>query len=67
MLARVVRKNKAGERIWEEIKGVQFLIGWLGKTALKRLGDGVGGIKWTTGSGQGWSFPAGKVHCKGSG
>lgn len=47
-------------------KRVQFLIGWLGKTALKRLRDGVGESSGQWGSGQGWSFPAGKVHCEGS-
>lgn len=47
-------------------KGVQFLIGQLGKTALNRLGDGVGESYGKQGGGQGWSFPAGKVHCEGS-
>ena len=35
-------------------KGVQFLIGQLGKTALNRLGDGVGESYGKQGGGQGW-------------
>lgn len=65
-----MRGNKAGERIWGGVKEVQFLVGWLGKAALKRgiqaeTGRRCGRTMWTIGWWGGDPFPAGKAHCKG--
>lgn len=52
---------------------MRFLVGWLGKAALKRgiqaeTGRRCGRTMWTIGWGGGVDpFPAGKAHCKGPG